>query len=98
MTISGLRGCAAAVVLAALVVAPVHGEKLTKAEVAQRGKAATALVQLHPSTVAGTAVGVHTAGYFITAESIFAGRPDDVNITLVLDPGLKSQKALKARL
>jgi hypothetical protein len=40
---------------------------------------------------------VHASGYFVSAESVFSGRPDDVEVTLVLDPGLKTQRPLMAR-
>jgi hypothetical protein len=86
------------VLLAALVVAPARGDGLARAEVARQGKAATALVQLRPTTVAGTAFSVHPAGYFLTADAVVAGGPEDAEVTLVLDPGLKTQKVLKARL
>jgi hypothetical protein len=77
---------------------PTRGDKLTRPEIAKRGKAATALVHLPPTGPVGTAFSVHASGYFIAAESLFSGRPDDVDIALVLDPGLKTEKLLKARL
>src|SRR5690349_12969190 len=96
MTRSVLPGWQSVVLLLALALAPARGDQLTRAEVARRGKAATALVQLNPATVAGTAFGVQPAGYFVTADRVLGGSPDDAAVTLVLDPGLKTQEALQA--
>ena len=87
-----------AALLTVLAAAPVRADKPTKAEIARRGKAAVALVQLRPDRIAGTAFCVHPDGYFLAAESALSGAADDAEVGLVLDPGLKSQKTLKARI
>ena len=86
------------VLLIACFVAPALADKPSKAEIAKKGKAATAIVQTHPGAVAGTAFCVHAGGYFATAEGVLAGRPDDAEITLVLDLDSKTQKVSKARI
>ncbi len=74
---------------------PLRAEKPTKAEIASMGKAATAYVEI-PKLGSGTAFCVHSSGLFITNEHVVH---DDLKgeITLVLEPGLKKQRVLKAR-
>ncbi len=73
-------------------------QPLAKADLLKRGKAATAIVQFHPAYINGTAFCVHPAGYFLTSERAYFGKTDDAPAALVLDPGLKSQRILKAHL
>ena len=74
---------------------PLRAEKPTKAEIASMGKAATAYVEM-PKLGSGTAFCIHPTGLFITNEHVVH---DDIKgeITLVLEPGLKKQRVLKAR-
>ena len=75
-----------------------QAQPLAKSDIVKRGRAATALVQRHPSVVTGTAFCVHPAGYFVTFERVYFGLNDDAEVTLILDPGLKSQRTLMARM
>ncbi len=88
---------AAAALLTAVAV-PARADKPTREEIARRGKAAVALVQLRSDRIAGTAFCVHPDGYFLTADAVLAAAPADGEVTLVLEPGLKSQKILNAHL
>lgn len=58
------------------------------------GKAATAYVEI-PGRGSGTAFCVHSAGLFVTNEHVIH-EVDNAAITLVLEPGLKTQRVLKA--
>jgi S1-C subfamily serine protease len=68
-------------------------DKLTKVEIGKQGKAATAFVKA--SGGSGTAFCIHPSGLFLTSEQIVRGAKDD--IVLVLDPTLKSERVLKAK-
>src|SRR5207253_2885894 len=78
----------AVLTLLALAV-PVRADKLTRAEIGKRGKAATAFVDI-PGRVSGTAFCVHPSGLFLTNEHVVRGT-DRAEIKLVLDAGLKTQ-------
>jgi hypothetical protein len=69
-------------------------DPLSKEEVARLGKASTALVVVKPQTGYGSAFCVHASGLFITNEHVVRNAG---TIDLVLDPGLKSQKVLAAK-
>jgi S1-C subfamily serine protease len=94
-----------AVILCALVTAPALGEepKLTKAEVAKRGKPSVAFVlakieaQTRPTRPAVTAQGsafcVHPSGLFVTNSHVIENATE---IELVVNPSQKDQKVFKA--
>jgi hypothetical protein len=69
-------------------------EKPTKVEIAKRGKAATAFVDV-PKRGTGTAFCVHPSGLFVTNEHVIRGF-EKADLTLVLDPALETQRVLKA--
>jgi hypothetical protein len=85
----------ASVLASFLAVAAGRGEKPSKAEIAKRGKAATALVVNRPVGGTGTAFCIHPSGLFITNEHVVRGRPG-AKLQLVLHSGLKEQKILTA--
>src|SRR5262249_18367865 len=70
-------------------------DKPTKAEIAKRGKAATAFVEV-PNRGTGTAFCVHPSGLFVTNEHVIRGG-ENAEVTLVLNPSLATQKVLKAK-
>jgi Trypsin-like peptidase domain len=89
---------ALAVFLAATAVArPADGE-LSRAEIGKLGKRSTALVecQLGRGKGYGSAFCIHASGLFITNEHVVHGAGADA-ISLVLDPSLKSERIVKAR-
>jgi hypothetical protein len=71
-------------------------KELSRVEVARLGKASTALVEA--SVLRGKAHGsafcVHPSGLFVTNEHVVRGA---ASVALVLDPALKTQKVVKAR-
>ena len=69
-------------------------EPLTRAEIAKRGKAATALVHLKADRAFGTAFCIHSSGLFITNQHVVKGKS---TITLVLHPGQEKQKVVQAK-
>jgi S1-C subfamily serine protease len=71
-------------------------DKVPKVEIAKRGKAATAFVEISPKGGSGTAFCVHPSGLFVTNEHVVRTAGDDF-ITLVLNPSLDAQKILKAK-
>ncbi len=86
-----------AFLLLACLVAPVRGEKkLTLVQIGRMGKAATALVEcdLRGGKAHGSAFCIHSSGLFVTNEHVVAG---NTAIRLVLDPSLKTQKIVKAK-
>jgi hypothetical protein len=86
------------IVIFGALVGDVHGEKLSKAELIKRGKAATALVQAFPNFVGGTAICINPAGYFVTANGILPPPSSKGEVSLVFSAGLEEQKVLKARI
>jgi hypothetical protein len=68
-------------------------EPLSRAAIAKRAKASTALVEVKPSY--GSGFCVHSSGLFVTNEHVV--RQGIENITLVLNAGLKTQKVVKAK-
>ncbi len=88
--------CWSALALVALAYPPAYGEKLSKAEISKRGKAATALVEVKPAGT-GTAFCVHSSGLFITNEHVVRAAASGGEISLVLDASLKSERVFKAR-
>ena len=75
----------------------VYSEKPTPVEIAKIGKAAIAFVK-NPSGSGrtGGAVCVDSAGLFVTNRSVVESAKEE-GVSLVLNPGQKSQKTLKAR-
>lgn len=69
-------------------------EPLTKAEIAKRGKAATALVHIKARRAFGTAFCIHSSGLFVTNQHVVNGQS---TITLVLHPGQENQKVVQAK-
>jgi hypothetical protein len=69
--------------------------KQTRAELAKRGKAASAFVV--GGTGTGTAFCVHPSGLFVTNEHVVRGGPAGKGVKLVLEAGLKGQRVLDAR-
>ncbi len=88
------------VIVALVAAAPPFAlaEQPTRAEIAQKGKAAAALVQYPANRVGGTAFCVHPDGYFLTAATVLHDAPVGAEVPLVLDAGLKTQKVLNAHL
>jgi S1-C subfamily serine protease len=72
---------------------PARADKPTKVEIAQKGKAATAFLE-----IAGrpwqTAFCVHSSGLFVTTEKGIRGA-NESTIKLVVDSGLKNQRVCK---
>jgi S1-C subfamily serine protease len=94
---TGFRHAPAAL-LALAVLAPAlapGAEKLSRQEVAQLGKAATAYVhvKLPGGTASGSAFCVHPSGLFVTNQHVIDGA---TAVTLVLNPGRKDQKVYAA--
>jgi hypothetical protein len=73
------------------------GEPLPKVELSKRGKEATALLELKPRTAYAAAVCVHPSGLFVTTEQPLKQRGSAETVTLVLQPGLKTQKVVQAK-
>jgi S1-C subfamily serine protease len=65
----------------------------SRVEVGKLGKAATALVEVKARRSYGSAFCVHPSGLFLTNEHVIQGG----EVTLVLNPGLKGEKAFRAR-
>ena len=74
---------------------PVWGQ--TSREVVQRGKAATALVELDKGKQTASAVCVHSSGIFITNHHVVEDVGKGGDIKLVLHPNEESQRELKAK-
>ena len=66
----------------------------TKAEISKQAKAATALVEVANGFKHGSAFCLHDSGSFLTNEHVVRGAAE---VKLVLHPGLKNQKVVKAR-
>jgi len=88
------RAGLAVALLALSVPASARPDKPTKAEIAKRGKAATAYVET--SSGSGTAFCVHPSGLFVTNEHVIRGA-EGAEVTLVLNPALDTQRVLKAK-
>jgi hypothetical protein len=80
-------------------------EGLSRVKISKIGKPATALVEVKARNSYGSAFCIHPSGLFLTNEHVvqppgmFApnGRVPPVEITLVLNPGLKTEKSYSAR-
>ena len=107
---STIRGATVGLLLVACLVASARAERLAKADLVRHadekkltlvqigrlGKAATALVEcdLRGGKGHGSAFCIHPSGLFVTNEHVVAG---STAVRLVLDPSLKTQKVVKAR-
>jgi hypothetical protein len=97
--------CALAVLLLMLRQCPAADETSWRVKVGQTAKAATALVEVKPRGAYGSAFCILPSGLFLTNAHVvqlpgplpanFPAPP--VEITLVLNPGLKTQKAYPAK-
>lgn len=85
--------CAGFVLLLALARSPAADEPLSRVEIGKIGKAATALVEVKARRSYGSAFCIHPAGLFLTNEHVVQGG----EVTLVLNPGLKTEKVFRAR-
>ncbi len=72
-----------------------HAEKPTKVDFVKLGKQATALVEVK-NRGTGSAFCVHPSGLFITNQHVI-GNSENPEINLVLNPSLKDQRILKAK-
>lgn len=83
----------AMLMLFSLIAQSALAEKPTKADINAMGKAATAYVETNRGS--GTAFCVHPSGLFVTNNHVIHDA-DKNAITLVLEPGFKKQRVLKA--
>jgi hypothetical protein len=91
---STLKTCHSMIILAVVLTASVaFGDESPRVKLSRLGKAATALVEIKPGY--GSAFCVHSSGLFVTNEHVVRAAGDNGAVTLVLDPGLKSQRVLK---
>jgi V8-like Glu-specific endopeptidase len=70
-------------------------EILPREEVAKRAKPATALVEVKPGS--GSGFCVHASGLFVTNEHVVRSVASGGTVVVVLNPGLKTQQVLKAK-
>jgi hypothetical protein len=83
-------------VAAVLTLAPaIRADEPQRVKVARLGKAATALVEVKPDY--GSAFCVHPSGLFVTNEHVVRSAGESGTVTLVLDPGLKTQRVLRGK-
>jgi hypothetical protein len=80
-------------ILLFLTTASVYGQAPTRAEIAQIGKVATALVEVG-NNKQGSAFCIHPAGFFVTNEHVVR---QNTLLTLVINTGQKTEKVLHAR-
>jgi uncharacterized protein (TIGR03067 family) len=83
-----------AVVLAGLCSAHATAQEPTKAEVAKLAKAATAFVEVNGTFKQGSAFCVQDSGFFLTNQHVVGASSQ---VKLVLNPGLKDNKVVQAR-
>ncbi len=104
--ITSVRSSLALVVLLALMGQYLTADEgLSRVKISKIGKPGTALVEVKPRNSYGSAFCIHPSGLFITNEHVV--HPDGtfapnvplprVEITLILNPGLKKEKAYPAR-
>jgi hypothetical protein len=72
-------------------------EPLSKAEINKLGKAATAFLESPDRKSSASAFCIHASGLFLTNEHALPAAGGAETVTLVLSPGEKAQKVLKAR-
>lgn len=104
--ITSVRSSLALVVLLALMGQYLAADEgLSRVKISKIGKPGTALVEVKPRNSYGSAFCIHPSGLFLTNEHVV--HPDGtfapnvplprVEITLILNPGLKKEKAYPAR-
>lgn len=79
----------------ALLIAP--GQAQIAPNVVQRGKLATALVEVGNGKAYGSAFCIHASGLFVTNAHVVDAAGDDAACSLVLHPGESDQQKLTAR-
>ncbi len=94
---SALRNCPLALACALAAAPATAGEPLSRVELSKVGKAATVLVVSKDRRSSATAFCVHPDGLFVTNEHVVGAQARDDDLTLVLLPGEKGEKVLKAR-
>ena len=105
MITSARFASALVIVLAALAHSVAADEGLSRVKLSKIGKPATALVEIKARGSYGSAFCIHPSGLFLTNEHViqppgmFAPnvRVPPVEITLILNPGLKTEKSYPAR-
>jgi S1-C subfamily serine protease len=85
------------VAVLALLLLPAPAAAQQPADVVRRGKAATALVEVKGRRSHATAFCIHPAGLFLTNEHAVRHAGEAGTVTLVLDPSLKTQRVVTAR-
>lgn len=75
---------------------PAAGEPLDKPELARRGKAATALLEVKPGQAYASAFCVHPSGLFVTSMHAVREHGGD-SLKLILDAATPAEKSLQAR-
>ncbi len=89
-----MKGLFVLVVLSTMLCASRADEDgLSRAKIAQMGKAATALVEVKPRRGYGSAFCIHPSGLFLTNAHVAQG-----DLTLILNPGLTTEKSYPARI
>jgi hypothetical protein len=78
-----------------LATATAAADESARVKLSRQGKAATALVEIKPGY--GSAFCVHSSGLFITNEHVVRSAGENGTVTLVLDPGLKTQRVLRGK-
>src|SRR5437899_1598946 len=86
------------VLWATLLLGPARAadEGLSKAELAKLGKSATALVENKSRKAQGSAFCIHASGLFLTNQHVVAAGGTNEVFSIILDPGLKTQKIVAA--
>jgi S1-C subfamily serine protease len=90
--------CVSALIVATVLLAPARAaeEGLTKADLAKLGKAATVLVENKARKAQGSAFCIHASGFFLTNQHVVASAEPGEALSIILDPGLKTQKIVAA--
>jgi hypothetical protein len=111
MVASACGSCTLIVLLLMLGTCPAADEPSWRAEVGKAGKAATALVEVKARGGYGSAFCIHPSGLFLTNAHVVQpdnalpnrfppnanGRGNPAEITLVVNPGLKTEKTYAAK-
>jgi S1-C subfamily serine protease len=72
-----------------------RAEDPPRVKLSKQGKAATALLEIKPGY--GSAFCVHPSGMFVTNEHVVRSAGESGAVTVVLDPGLKTQRILRGK-
>jgi hypothetical protein len=105
MVVSARCSWATTVLLVVLGNGPAADEPLSRAEISKIGKAATALVEVKARGASGSAFCLHPSGLFLTNAHVVQPfgmfppnvRVPPVDITLVLNPGQRAERAYTAK-